>query len=207
MNSVMVLEIFFWSHNASSCHFYLTCLLFINYIFPFCVLGIVCVCMCICLSLHVCVSGDSFVCFSPFIFSILVFCLFVCLFACLFSKKRNKMWSRDGWGGGEDLGGSEEGETVTRIYCMKRICFQFYKRFQMSWQRECWQACPGILKRLPHWFIHELLWGRSSPYILFGKDAIAITKYLMLKRLLKLFYLLSVWATRKARVSLRDFKL
>lgn len=38
---------------------------------------------------------------------------------------------------------------------------------------------------------------------MFGKDAIAIIKYLKLKGLLKLFYLPSVGAIRKARVSLQ----
>jgi hypothetical protein len=35
----------------------------------------------------------------------------------------------DGWGVGKDLGGDEEGETMIRIYCMKKIDFQLKKSY------------------------------------------------------------------------------
>lgn len=90
-----------------------------------------------------CVSGPTynscaFLCLY-FLFDCFVIFQFVCFWfilflfyyhssdAYLFSKER-KGTDADGREDGEELGGIEGRETVIRIYCLEKICFQWKKR-------------------------------------------------------------------------------
>lgn len=89
--------------------------------------------MCVCKS--VCVS-HAFPFFSPF----------VCLPG-YFVKKEKEGVELNGWGGGEDLGRNEGGETMIRIYCMKKSIFLVFGHSVpscLSWGHCCWGAWPAL---------------------------------------------------------------
>ena len=79
---------------------------------------------------HVCLLFFPCYCFSSvYLFTLCYSGFYVFLLACLFSKDREKEGKKlDIWRGGEDLGGNEGGETIIRIYHMKKV-FSIKKSF------------------------------------------------------------------------------
>ena len=59
-------------------------------------------------------------CYCLFLFH---YCLFICFLPVSFPKKERKGMELKNWGGYQDRRGDEGGDTMIRIYCMKKFVF------------------------------------------------------------------------------------
>ena len=85
-----------------------------------------CVCVCVCVCVYLSVWVYVCLCFLWLFPSFLKNLFFVCLFACVCPNDREKEMGQIcvGREAGEIWGGVKGGESVIRIYCMKKFLYK-----------------------------------------------------------------------------------